>query len=499
MPVNLINEKALNEYLSYIVYHGQELETFAKGEFNSPAYVRQNKDAIVRTMVMQWMKHRLRSYLTEERVETKDFLQPIKQDEENLPGWAEKCLAEGKPVHRFVADKIPAKLNEEISSIGDYLYSAADSYVTKTLDKAEETEGKPRLRIDYLKTSNEWDSYEKALHAARKWHELLAKKAAQKKHDEEIHRKSLAGTKSVMKFDGGMEIVQLTTVEALDFESEYMGHCVGDNSFDNGLNRNLLTIYSLRDKKGMPHATIEVAYNKKTGRYGVWQCRGRADRVPNEKYRKYIQTFVKANEFVIRGDTAGVGLIRQYDKEAGKVVYYDLYHLPKDFVIEGHLNLRGQGMTELPDLSDVIVEGDFDCSENDLLSLKGSPKKVGGSYFCSFNKLKDLVGASKEVGRKFFCGNNDNLESFDGLPEKVGISFHSGSAIAKQYGLEPTVYDYALVKEAVQRKRSQYIVTQIKKRLNINTTEGPTKLKSAQIKSKPARKKQCYQRVPSTR
>ena len=47
MPVNLINEKALNEYLSDIVYHGQEMETFTQGEFKSTAYVEQNKDAIV--------------------------------------------------------------------------------------------------------------------------------------------------------------------------------------------------------------------------------------------------------------------------------------------------------------------------------------------------------------------------------------------------------------------------------------------------------------------
>lgn len=98
MPVNLINEKALNEYLSDVVYHGQQMDSFSKGEFNSPEYVAQNKDAIVRSMVMQWMKHRLRSYLTEDNAEKGDFLQIVRKEEENLPAWVERCMAEGKTV-----------------------------------------------------------------------------------------------------------------------------------------------------------------------------------------------------------------------------------------------------------------------------------------------------------------------------------------------------------------------------------------------------------------
>ena len=158
MPVNLINERDLNNYLADIVYHGQEMETFKSGDFKSTAFVEQNKDAIVRSMLLQWCKHRLRSHLSEDLPEHKDFLAPIKAYEPDLPAWAERCLKEGKPIHRFDADKIPARLNENIGMIRDYLYSAAESYVNKTLARVKDTNAKgkeqisPKLRIDYLKT-----------------------------------------------------------------------------------------------------------------------------------------------------------------------------------------------------------------------------------------------------------------------------------------------------------------------------------------------------------
>ncbi len=57
---------------------------------------------------------------------------------------------------------------------------------------------------------------------------------------------------------------------------------------------------------------------------------------------------------------------------------YDLYDLPEGFVIKGDLDLSNKGLTKLPDLSKVIVEGDFDCFGNQLTSLEGAPQKVGG-------------------------------------------------------------------------------------------------------------------------
>lgn len=56
-------------------------------------------------------------------------------------------------------------------------------------------------------------------------------------------------------------------------------------------------------------------------------------------------------------------------------------------------------MERLPDLSNVIVKGNFKCSYNPLRSLKGSPKKVKGDFDCSYcTNLTSLEGAPEKSG-----------------------------------------------------------------------------------------------------
>ena len=103
-------------------------------------------------------------------------------------------------------------------------------------------------------------------------------------------------------------------------------------------------------------------------------------------------------------------------------VTYNFYDLPKGFVLTGSIRFSGKDLTELPDLSEVIIEGYFDCSDNKLTSLKGAPKKVGGNFLCFGNNLTSLEGAPQEVGGSFLCSDN-RLESLEGAPQKVGGYF----------------------------------------------------------------------------
>ena len=63
MPVNLLNEKDLNNYLTDVVYQGQETPLYTSGDFKSIDYVRQNKDGIAKAILAQYIKHRLRLHL----------------------------------------------------------------------------------------------------------------------------------------------------------------------------------------------------------------------------------------------------------------------------------------------------------------------------------------------------------------------------------------------------------------------------------------------------
>jgi hypothetical protein len=74
---------------------------------------------------------------------------------------------------------------------------------------------------------------------------------------------------------------------------------------------------------------------------------------------------------------------------------------------KGNLNLQDLNLTVLPEmLKDITVDGDFYCGNNNLTTLKNSPKTVGGSFGCSSNKLISLEGAPKFVGENFMCRFN---------------------------------------------------------------------------------------------
>lgn len=102
---------------------------------------------------------------------------------------------------------------------------------------------------------------------------------------------------------------------------------------------------------------------------------------------------------------------------------YNLYDLPDGFVIKGDLNISGRGLTKLPDLSKVIVKGDFDCHDNALTTLEGAPQKVSGDFICSDNYLTTLKGAPQIIGKGFYCSRN-RLTSLEGAPQKVGGDFY---------------------------------------------------------------------------
>jgi hypothetical protein len=77
------------------------------------------------------------------------------------------------------------------------------------------------------------------------------------------------------------------------------------------------------------------------------------------------------------------------------------------------------------------VNGFFDCSDNELISLKGSPKIVGGDFTCSDNRLSSLVGGPKEVGGNFCCDYN-KLTNLKWAPKVGGTSFVSNNPLPKE-------------------------------------------------------------------
>jgi hypothetical protein len=80
-------------------------------------------------------------------------------------------------------------------------------------------------------------------------------------------------------------------------------------------------------------------------------------------------------------------------------------------------------LKKIPDIfQDVKVLSGFNCSNNELISLKGAPEYVGSYFDCSHNQLSTLNGAPKYVGGSFFC-NGNQLSSLEDTPDYIGSNF----------------------------------------------------------------------------
>ncbi|MEZ0225566.1 MAG: hypothetical protein ACAH83_13505 [Alphaproteobacteria bacterium] len=92
-------------------------------------------------------------------------------------------------------------------------------------------------------------------------------------------------------------------------------------------------------------------------------------------------------------------------------------NLDGTLVVWGDLKLTGKTVGKLPDLSNVVVHGKFDCSGCSLDSLEGAPRTVG-DFDCSHNNLQSLRGGPQLVQGHYVCTDND-LTTLEGVPNVV--------------------------------------------------------------------------------
>jgi hypothetical protein len=131
--------------------------------------------------------------------------------------------------------------------------------------------------------------------------------------------------------------------DALKYEGDIMGHCVGGYCDDVLSGRT--KIYSLRDAKGQPHVTVEVrpedqaardSYNRLVERLQgegaseeeairqgrklfpdlaprIVQIKGKQNRAPNPEYLPFVQDLVRSGKWSDVGDLQNTGLRRTRD------------------------------------------------------------------------------------------------------------------------------------------------------------------------------------------
>lgn len=92
--------------------------------------------------------------------------------------------------------------------------------------------------------------------------------------------------------------------------------------------------------------------------------------------------------------------------------------------VHGNVDLSRNKLTKLP-LRFGEVTGYFKCVYNRLTSLEGCPHTVGSDFDCSDNNLVSLEYGPKKFGGEYYDCKNNELVSFEGFPElfRKGLVF----------------------------------------------------------------------------
>ena len=96
----------------------------------------------------------------------------------------------------------------------------------------------------------------------------------------------------------------------------------------------------------------------------------------------------------------------------------------KSIDVDRSVDLSGLNLTKLP-LMFGKVKGTFDCSTNQLTTLKGCPKEITGSFFCEENKLTKLDNLPNKIGehKGIFTDNIHNIG--ENMTNDVRVSYNT--------------------------------------------------------------------------
>ena len=93
------------------------------------------------------------------------------------------------------------------------------------------------------------------------------------------------------------------------------------------------------------------------------------------------------------------------------------------------LNRCVRGKWNLNDEGVVDIDGDFDCFNKELADFKGiNFGKINGDFNCSYNNLTSLEGCPKEVGEVFYLVSNEGVS-----PEILKLIFSKMKVIKSDY------------------------------------------------------------------
>lgn len=391
--------QSVDDYLSKVLFNNK-IRNF---EYRAPRKwgfdiekVERNKDAIIREILYRYFDKRIRAHL--------------------LGMFFPK---------KFDANKLDDETKQDINLIYEYLYSVTEKYIDKQIQNATRINQKVSVRFDYLKGLSVCRDFYTLSRRAKQWHEDFVKLS---KKRQKLRKESDKGIYKIMEFEDGYYVVQLFTPQSLDFEGASLEHCVGKGYYDGKIYGDFLQMYSLRDKWGTPRLTIEVKNGK------ITQCAGHKSQIPTDSVlRDKIRKFMYEQCL----DIDKWNKLIAYIKQDG--VLYDVFNLPKNFTINGSIDLCAMKLYVLPDMQSITIKNNFICATNALTDLVGAPHTVDGDVEFGNNPLTSLRGMPRNIGSKIYLSHTClHGKSFvpiymeNKLDDVVGISDKVRNAWKKQ-------------------------------------------------------------------
>ena len=211
--------------------------------------------------------------------------------------------------------------------LGNAVYRQ-ETDVNKNLDSVDNPEelrvynNDVRYIADYFNGAqdipqNIWEmTFQQVFDLSEEWHEQF-----KGKEDDAGPYK----TKDVVyDFENGFTIVKVPP-EDLGTEGDNMGHCVG--GYCDSVASGGVIIYSLRNPRNMPHATIEV---DKRGR--VDQIKGKQNEPPVPKYRPMIKQWLKTTDFdyIRNGDYQAILSVEDFKAELEGDEFFENAYMAKE-------------------------------------------------------------------------------------------------------------------------------------------------------------------------
>lgn len=189
-----------------------------------------------------------------------------------------------------------------------------------------------------------WDD---AWRDSSEWHEKLAEDM-----EREATKSYMDPSKVVFRLSNGWTVNKLEADDC-DIEGDLMGHCVG--GYARAVAEGRTTIFSLRDPKGGPHATIEIIpeTNRVRGQetsmtWNVVQIQGKSNNEPNEEYKEMLREWFES----LKED--GVKVEWEYEEDLPEPDYIREWEPPEEGVDEYGITVNRDDSLGHYDWNDMI-------------------------------------------------------------------------------------------------------------------------------------------------